>query len=96
MEVDWSLDGHQKVVEVRKNGGTSKVNIEKQFEQNPTQGTIEYWLYKDTTTGTDGTIMYLIGNVGSAYYLIENGNLYRGPYTSKVLIASLHKRGNHR
>jgi len=88
VEVDASLNGHNKVVEVRKNGGTTRVLIEKQFEQNPTQGTVEYWLYKDTASGTDGTIIYLLGDVGSAYFLIENGNLYRGPYPSRVLIAS--------
>lgn len=88
VEVDPSLDGHQKVVEVRKNGGKSKVSIEKQFVQNPTKGTVEYWLYKDTDSGIDGTIMYLLGDVGSAYFLIEDGNLYRGPYPNKVLIAS--------
>ncbi|MFX1385823.1 MAG: hypothetical protein ACFE9M_01280, partial [Promethearchaeota archaeon] len=88
VEVDASLNGHNKVVEVRKNGGTTRVLIEKSFEENRLEGRVEYWLYKDTVSGTDGTIMYLLGDVGSAYYLIENGNLYRGPYPSRVLIAS--------
>ncbi|MFX1599610.1 MAG: hypothetical protein ACFFB6_03345 [Promethearchaeota archaeon] len=88
VEVDASLNGHNKIVEVRKNGGTTRVLIEKSFEENLTEGTVEYWLYKDTASGTDGTIIYLVGDVGSAYFLIENGNLYRGPYPSRVLIAS--------
>jgi len=89
IEVDDTKDGHHKVLEVRKiddgalySGGT------KTFENNATAGTVEFWLYKDTNSATDATKIDVRGDGGDVRIVIENQDLFRGDYGSRVLIAS--------
>jgi len=89
LEVDDTKDGYHKVLEVRKiddgilfSGGT------KIFENNATAGTVEFWLYKDTNGATDATKIDVKGEGGNVRLLIENQDLFRGDYGSRVLLAS--------
>jgi len=88
IEVDNTKDGHHKVLQVRKNGGSIYCGATKMFETNITAGSIEFWLYKDTNGGTDATKLDLKGVGGQLRFLIENQDLYHGHYGERVLIAS--------
>jgi len=89
VEVDDTKDGHNKVLHVRKiDDGAQYSGGTKIFENNATAGTVEFWLYKDTNSLTDATKLDVKGAGGNVRLLIENQDLYRGDYGSRVLLAA--------
>ena len=89
------LDGHKNVVEVHKDGGGTRTNILKYFEDpSESVGTIEFWLRKDTEGGgADGTWFALSGDEsGHIAFGIQYKDLFRGDYgtsgESKILIGN--------
>ena len=83
-----TLAGHNNILELRKNGGVDKGEIRKTFETNASKGTIEFWLYKDTNSGTDPTRFYIDDTTAaSLQFGIMNGDLYRDPFDSRTTIA---------
>lgn len=80
---------HKGVIELRKYWGLDRIDMRKNLPGNATKGTIEFWLYKNTDSGIDATIIELQGTKGGSVNLvIENADLYRGYYESRTLIAS--------
>ena len=89
IEVDAIHAGHKNVVELRKTGGTDKAQLTKNFPDNATVGTIEYWLYKDTDSGIDPTRMVLGGDDGGLQFGIQSGDLYRGPFGGPIIASNV-------
>ena len=87
-EVDSLLAGHNNVYEIRKSGGTMKVETYNIFPQGATVGTIEFWVYKDTDSGTDPTRITLRDDPTGGYipFGIENGDLFIGAWSEKVYV----------
>ena len=85
-EIDHLLDGHYNVYEIRKSGGTSKVETYKILPQSATIGTIEFWLYKDTDSSIDPTRITLRDEPTGGYipFGIENEDLFIGKWSEKV------------
>ena len=88
IEVDGTKDGHNKVLEVRKNGGIIYCGARVMFSKNASVGSVEFWLYKDTAGGTDATKIDLLGEGGEIRFIIENQDLFYGDYGTRVLIVS--------
>lgn len=88
IEVDATHAGHNQVLELRKTGGSDKAEVNKNFPDNATVGTFEFWLYKDTASGIDPTRMGLFGDDGSLQFGVQSGDLYRSSWYSKVTIGS--------
>ena len=85
-EIDHLLDGHYNVYEIRKSGGTNKVETYKILPQSATIGTIEFWLYKDTDSSIDPTRITLRDEPTGGYipFGIENEDLFIGKWSEKV------------
>ncbi len=90
VKVEASKVGHNKVVELRKTGGSIRCYIGTKFCDNTTSGTVELWMYKDTDSSTDITDIYINGATASACVLsIANGDIYQHVWNfPQVLIAS--------
>ena len=93
VEVDSNLDGHNNVVEIRKNGGSTTAGIRNDFDVNVSIETVEFWLYKDTDSGTDATFFSIVstdGFLGNAQGVILNRDFYYMPsdFGSRILVAS--------
>jgi len=93
VEVDSNLDGHNNVVEIRKNGGSSSAGMRNDFDFNVSIGAVEFWLYKDTDSGTDATFFSIVsidGFLGNAQGVILDGDFYYMPsnFPSRILVAS--------
>lgn len=92
IEVDQHLDGHNYVVEQRKNGGTMRANMVKRFGSNASVGSVEFWFYKDTDSGTDATRLYILGDAGTGdgrfEYGFTNGDLHYGFWDTRTVVAT--------
>ena len=93
IEVDQHLDGHNYVVEQRKNGGTMRANMVKEFDTNGTVGSVEFWFYKDTDSGTDSTRLYILSDAGDGNkprfeYGFTNGDLHHGFWNTRTVVAT--------
>ncbi len=92
IEIDNNVSGHNKVVEVHKStsGSSNQVELQRWFTVNQTAGSFEFWIYKDTNSGTDGNMLGLYGPATSSAleFYIQDGNLYRGLYPSGTLIGA--------
>jgi len=85
-EIDHLLEDHYDVYEIRKSGGTSKVETYNILPQSATIGTIEFWLYKDTDSNTDPTRITLRDEPTGGYipFGIENEDLFIGAWSEKI------------
>jgi hypothetical protein len=85
-EIDHLLEDHYNVYEIRKSGGTSKVETYKILPQSATIGTIEFWLYKDTDSSVDPTRITLRDEPTGGYipFGIENEDLFIGAWSEKI------------
>ncbi len=89
VRVESSLAGHNKVCQLRKNGGTQFARLDAFFPENATAGTLEFWIYKDTDSSTDLT-GFSIGSAtvpGSIVFGIVNGDLYQHYWGSHTYFA---------
>ncbi|MFX0043374.1 MAG: FG-GAP repeat domain-containing protein [Candidatus Hodarchaeota archaeon] len=93
VEVDYVLDGREYVVEIRKSGGALSAGMSNYFNLNVSIGAVEFWLYKDTDSGTDATFLQVLsttGLLGNAQGVIVDRDFYYLPsnFESRVLVAT--------
>ena len=91
--VDSNLDGHNNVVEIRKDGGINSAGMSNNFDLNVSIGAVEFWLYKDTDSGTDATFFSVVSTEnfnGNAQGVIMDGDFYymTSDFGSRILVAS--------
>ena len=89
-QITSELNGHKNVLEMRKIGGSTKVEARNDFLVNVTSGTVEFWLYKDTENSNDATRLFLMDNSGNTAltFFIEYKDLFEGTWGDRTLLGN--------
>ncbi len=83
---EWQ--GRKNVYEIRKNGGSIKIETNVNFSTPATIGSVDFWLYKDTGSGIDPSRINLEDGYETDYFTFgfEAETFYTGPWEDKQQI----------
>ncbi len=88
VEVDSKLNDQPKPIELRNKGYNYAVSIQKTFEDEYAEGSVQFKVIKDSNDYKDALLFTLLGTSGSVSIIIEYGNVYYGAYATKTLLVS--------